>query len=51
MESGILMKNMKNRVSLFSNAAELMALPEVGHGFSVRANWLPQFKQILYQLA
>ncbi len=27
------------------DGAELVMLPRVGHGFSVPANWLPQFKQ------
>lgn len=30
--------------------AELVALPKVGHGFSVQRNWMPQFKQSFNRL-
>jgi type IV secretory pathway VirJ component len=31
--------------------AELVALPHVGHGFSVRRNWMPQFQAAFARLA
>ena len=31
--------------------AEVVALPKVGHGFSVPRNWLPQFKKVFLHLA
>jgi type IV secretory pathway VirJ component len=31
-------------------AGRLIALPKVGHGFSVRRNWMPQLKQAFEQL-
>lgn len=34
----------KNYVAQVKNG-ELMLLPQVGHGFSVQRNWLPQFKR------
>jgi len=30
---------------------EIVLLPEVGHGFSVQRNWMPQFKQAFARLA
>ena len=30
---------------------KIVILPKVGHGFSVRKNWLPQFKKVFAQLA
>jgi type IV secretory pathway VirJ component len=30
--------------------AELMILPKVGHGFSVQAHWMPQFKQAFQKI-
>ncbi|MCX6835955.1 MAG: bifunctional lysylphosphatidylglycerol flippase/synthetase MprF, partial [candidate division Zixibacteria bacterium] len=31
--------------------AEIVALPKVGHGFSVQKNWLPQFREAFGRLA
>jgi len=40
----------KTFVSKIKNA-EMIELPEVGHGFSVQANWMPQLQQTYQKLA